>query len=335
MEFYHLRTFLTVADEGHLTRAAEKLMTSQPAVSAQLRALEEEVGMKLFERTSKGMVLTASGRALQEHARRIVEAAKDFKSQADALRDHVSGELVLGLNNRPEILRLMEILGDLTQRHPDLNYEMVCGSSGVILQGLEEGSISIGFFEGECEDPRVAFEKLDTIELCLAAPAAWAEELAEPDWKKLESKPWIFVSRMCSYCRAIESIFREQGMKVTPRFRVNEELTVLNLVADGLGLTLVARSQLEAPGFEGRIVALPHFRATVPLNIGWLASRTEDPAIAAVREAVLRIWQSPRKSPPFVPSPPALSSSSSSSEKPPRSRPALRRTPLPPNRRRL
>ncbi|WP_218280356.1 LysR family transcriptional regulator [Verrucomicrobium spinosum] len=84
MEFYHLRTFLTVADEGHLTRAAEKLMTSQPAVSAQLRALEDEVGMKLFERTSKGMVLTSAGRSLREQAERIVEAAKDFKCQADA-----------------------------------------------------------------------------------------------------------------------------------------------------------------------------------------------------------------------------------------------------------
>lgn len=297
MEFYHLRTFLTVAEEGHLTRAAEKLMTSQPALSAQLRALEDEVGMKLFDRTSKGMVLTSAGRALQEQARRVVEAARDFRSQAESLRDTISGEMVLGLNNRPEILRLMEILHDLTSNHPELRYEMLCGSSGVILQGLDEGSISIGFFEGECNNPKLTWHQVDTVELCLAAPVAWTEELSTPDWKKLEAKPWIFVSRMCSYFLAIQSICNEQGLNISPRFRVNECLTVLNLVADGLGVTLTSRNQIDSPDFKGRIVALPHFRATVPLCIGYQTARANDPAIAVVRDTVLRVWNTARKVP--------------------------------------
>ncbi|HSI64189.1 MAG TPA: LysR family transcriptional regulator, partial [Candidatus Saccharimonadia bacterium] len=147
MELYQLRTFLTVAEEGNLTRAAEKLFTSQPAVSAQVKALEDELGMRLFERSPKGMQLTQGGRALSEQAKRVVDAARDFKHSAEGLRGTVSGELVLGLNNRPEILRLMEVLQELTARHADLRYEMVNGSSGVIIQGLEESSISIGFFE--------------------------------------------------------------------------------------------------------------------------------------------------------------------------------------------
>lgn len=272
-------------------------MSSQPAVSAQVKALEDEVGMKLFERTSKGMVLTSAGRALREQAVRVVEAAKDFRSQADALRDTVSGELVLGLNNRPEILRLMEILGDLTGNHPELNYELLCGSSGVILQGMDEGSISIGFFEGECNNPKIAWHQLDTIELCLAAPVAWAEELAKPDWKKLEAKPWIFVSRMCSYFLAIQSICNEQGLNISPRFRVNECLTVLNLVADGLGVTLTSRNQVDSPDFKGRIVALPHFRATVPLCIGYPTSKATDPAVMAVRDTILKVWGAAKKVP--------------------------------------
>ena len=79
------------------------------------------------------------------------------------------------------------------------------------------------------------------LELCLAAPAAWAEELSVPDWKLLETKPWIFVSPQCSYFRALENICREQGLHLNPRYRVNEDLTVLNYVADGLGVTMVAR----------------------------------------------------------------------------------------------
>src|ERR1043165_8872437 len=85
MELYQVRTFLTVADEGHLTRAAEKLFTSQPAVSGQIRVLEEELGIRLFERSAKGMTLTAAGIRMRDQARRIVEAARDFKQQAEGL----------------------------------------------------------------------------------------------------------------------------------------------------------------------------------------------------------------------------------------------------------
>ena len=291
MELYQLRTFLAVADEGHLTRAAEKLFTSQPAVSAQIKGLEDELDVKLFDRSPRGMTLTAAGERLREQARRVIDATRDFKTQADSLRGTVSGELVVGLNNRPDVLRLMPILQRLGAEHPALRYEMIAGSSGVILQGIEEGTVGLGFFEGECTNPRIAHHQLTTLELCLAAPIAWAEELSVPDWKLLESKPWIFVSPRCSYFRALEHICREQGLSLTPRYRVNEDLTVLNFVADGLGVTMVARGQIAASGLEDKVVALPHFRATVPLSIGYQAARADDPAIAAVRAAAIEVWK--------------------------------------------
>jgi DNA-binding transcriptional LysR family regulator len=295
MELYQLRSFLAVAEEQNLTRAAEKLFTSQPAVSSQIKSLEEELGVKLFDRGTKGMKLTHAGEALQEQARRIVDAARDFKHSADNLRGSVSGELIFGINNRPEILRLVEILRSLTDAHPELSYELVNGSSGVVLQGIEEGSISIGFFEGPCESPKIASHELDHIELCIAAPAAWADELSKPDWKLLEGKPWIFTSPGCSYCRIIQQISQEQGLQLTRRFQVNECLTVLNLVEEGLGLTVTSVDQIALNGFEGRVIPLPHFRASVPLSIGYLASNENDPAIAAVRDHVLEVWKRPAK----------------------------------------
>lgn len=291
MELYQLRTFLTVADEGNLTRAAEKMFTSQPAVTAQVRALESELGVRLFDRSPRGMKLTQAGEALREQARKVVESAKDFKHTAEHLRGTVTGEMVLGINNQPEILRLMDVLKDLTEAHPDLRYEVVNGSSGVILQGLEEGTVSIGFFEGCHESSKLTVHLLDTIELCLACPKDWAEELSTPDWSLLEKKPWIFTSPMCSYFRVIQNVCQEQGLDITPRFRVNECLTVLNLVAEGMAMTLTATHQIDQPPFKGRVVALPHFRAVVPLSIGYLTERENDPAIAAVRDTILKVWK--------------------------------------------
>jgi DNA-binding transcriptional LysR family regulator len=293
MELYQLRTFLAVAEEQNLTRAAEKLFTSQPAVSAQIKSLEDEVGVRLFDRGAKGMKLTRPGEVLRQQARRIVDAARDFKHSADNLRGSVSGELVFGVNNRPEVLRLVEILRSISDEHADLSFELVNGSSGVVLQGIEEGSISIGFFEGPCESAKIAWHELDQIELCIAAPIAWAKDLAKPDWRLLEAKPWIFVSQACSYSRFIQRISQEQGLQLNRRFQVNEDLTVLNLVAEGLALTVTALNQIEANGFQDRVVPLPHFRASVPLSIGYLAANENDPSIAAVRDHVLRVWQQP------------------------------------------
>lgn len=318
MELYQLRSFLAVADEQNLTRAAEKLFTSQPAVSAQIKSLEDELGVRLFDRGTKGMKLTRAGEALQQQARRIVDAARDFKHSADNLRGSVSGELVFGINNRPEILRLIEILRSLTDAHPELSYELINGSSGVVLEGIEDGTISIGFFEGPCESPKIASHVLNQVELCIAAPRAWADELSIPDWKLLETKPWIFTSPGCSYCRFIQRISQEQGLQLSRRFQVNEDLTVLNLVAEGLGLTVTAIDQIEANGFQDRVVALPHFRASVPLSIGYLAANENDPAIGAVRDHVLGIWKRPAKL--VIPADPLSRRNIRPAERKPRSR---------------
>ena len=82
MELYQLRSFAAIAELGQLTRAAEKLHVSQPAVSAQLKALEEKLGLTLFERTASGMVLTAPGARLLAEAEKVLTAARDMQNVA-------------------------------------------------------------------------------------------------------------------------------------------------------------------------------------------------------------------------------------------------------------
>src|SRR5215510_1968752 len=85
MELYQLRSFAAVAELGHLTRAADKLHISQPALSAQIKALEDELGVALFDRTSSGMTLTAGGQRLLTEAGKVLAAAGALSSQARAI----------------------------------------------------------------------------------------------------------------------------------------------------------------------------------------------------------------------------------------------------------
>jgi DNA-binding transcriptional LysR family regulator len=185
----------------------------------------------------------------------------------------------------------------LTEKHPALTYDMVAGSSGVILQGLDEGSISVGFFEGTCNNPRIAYQALTRMELCLVASKAWAKELSALDWKLLEKKPWIFVSPQCAYFRTIEQICQEQGLQLQARFRADDDITSLNLVAEGLGITITSRAHIKSFPGRDRLFVLPHFHASMPLCLGYLESRAEDPAIRAVRDAVQEVWADAAETP--------------------------------------
>lgn len=108
MDLQQLRTFVAISQEGNLTRASDKLCLSQPAVSAQLKALEDELSLKLFERAVRGMKLTPAGRILLEEARSALSAARKICTRARELVGRIEGEFKLGTVSEPAILKLNE-----------------------------------------------------------------------------------------------------------------------------------------------------------------------------------------------------------------------------------
>src|SRR5476649_215165 len=110
MELYQLRSFVAVAEAGHLTRAAEKLHVSQPAVSAHIKALEDELELALFGRTPSGMELTFAGQRLLANAEKVLAAAQALRNDASALKGKVAGKVSVGTLSDPEFSRVGEFL---------------------------------------------------------------------------------------------------------------------------------------------------------------------------------------------------------------------------------
>ena len=142
MDYILLRAFITVAREGNLTRAAAQLHLTQPAVSLQIKNLQEMLGVVLFSRTSHGLLLTRDGEALLPHAERALAAAADVQRAAAALRHEVSGTLRIGTILDPEFLRLGGFLRQLVETHPRIETSLRHGMSGWVLEQVRAAHLS-------------------------------------------------------------------------------------------------------------------------------------------------------------------------------------------------
>ena len=171
MELYQLRTFAAVAEEGHLTRAAERLHLSQPAVSGHIKALEQELDVRLFERTATGMVLTEPGRQLLTHANKVLTAAEGVKRAAQQLHTEVSGLLHVGTVADPADNRLGAVLSAAVKRHPLLRLELHQTMSGTARESVREGRLDAAFFFGDVPTPPLMALPLRQLIYRVAAPA--------------------------------------------------------------------------------------------------------------------------------------------------------------------
>ena len=295
MELYQLRTFVAVAEEGHLTRAAEKLFISQPAVSAHVKALEEELGVALFLRSARGMQLTREGAALKAQAEIALKSVGELLSQARALRQDLTGVLRIALYTDPDLLRMRQLVDALRLAHPRLEVHLPQSSSNIIIEDVRAGRLDGGFaFVGEPIPAALAQELeaviLTTTSLHVVAPTAWAERLKDATWRELAEESWVWYTDACP-CRAL--LERQLGpyASVIKKVAITDyEGTLKALVASGAGLGLMHRA--EAQGWEksGEVCVWPH--DSLPIDICFLhrKDRATDPALQAVLAALGQVW---------------------------------------------
>ena len=149
MDLRILRYFLAVAEEGNITRASERLHVSQPALSTQLAALEDELGQKLFERGARGIELTEKGIALKRRADDLVDLAERIEAE---IKSKDSGELVgtlsIGAGETPAFRFVARAAKELRRTNPRLNFSVSSGNGEDILAHLLEGTLDLGVLVG-------------------------------------------------------------------------------------------------------------------------------------------------------------------------------------------
>jgi DNA-binding transcriptional LysR family regulator len=141
MELRHLRYFVAVAEERSFTRAAERLWVAQPGLSTQIRRLETELGVRVFDRHSRGVDLTDAGRVLLERARVVLAAAATAAATGDDVRAGLSGTLRLGVSGGPSWSGTSALLRQFTVGRPQLELTLMQGPGGALWRDLRDGRL--------------------------------------------------------------------------------------------------------------------------------------------------------------------------------------------------
>ena len=144
MELRVLNYFLTVAREGGLTGASEVLHVTQPTMSRQIQELEEELGQKLFVRTTRSMVLTPEGMLLRKRAEEILEMADRTKAEFSSMNIAVTGDVFIGSGETYTLQHITDLMAALREEHPGIHFQIYSGNSEDVLERLEKGLLDFG-----------------------------------------------------------------------------------------------------------------------------------------------------------------------------------------------
>ena len=286
MELRHLRYFVAVAEEQHITRAAARLGLQQPPLSAQIRQLETELGAALLTRTPRGVVPNAAGKAFLEDAKAILDSVDRAAARALRIaRGHV-GRLPIGFTTSAMLHPFVRlILRAFRDAYPEVELALDEGNAAELTRAVENGRMAAGFLRiPVARPPGVAFFELLQEELLAVLPAAHplAEDTAPLDLRALAGERFILVRRPGApgiYENVIEAC-RAAGFTPKVMAEVPHMLTNVNLVAAGAGVSIVPASMSEIGFQDVRYRRLrPEHTLTAPLTLACLAGN-DDPILA-------------------------------------------------------
>lgn len=290
MEIYQIRTFITVAEHGNLTKAALLLHVTQPAVSGHLKSLEQSLNLKLFERVSTGVRLTKAGQMLLPKAQAILAAASEFRNAAWNLRGQPTGKARVGTILDPSFIRLGQFMSSVIDLYPWLEIELLHGISTWAIEQVSNGSLDAAFFMGHLTRPHVRATGLTEMAYRVVAPPAWKDKIEHADAAAIAALPWIRAPQASPHLQMVGEMFARYKVEPMKVVDADQEQTIASLIAAGVGLGLMREDLAFAAQSAGEVFVWREARPTTTLSFIYLRERESDPVIVAMESAIGKIW---------------------------------------------
>ncbi|MFP5316361.1 MAG: LysR substrate-binding domain-containing protein [Actinomycetes bacterium] len=257
MELRQLRYFLVVADELHFGRAAERLHLTQPPLTVAVRRLERELGVQLFDRTTRRVALTPAGKSFKDRLQVVIAELDDAAGDLVDVAAGRSGKIRVGFVSSASYTTIPEALRAFREHRPRIALELNPLTSAEQIEQLLDGNLDLGLIRDPGDVPGLRFELLSTEDLVVVLPDAHrlaaAKELQPQD---LEGEPMVlFPYRlMPGFVARVLRLFEPLAAPPSVVQQAIHQETVLGLVAAGLGLSILPESvqRFQMPGVTTR-----------------------------------------------------------------------------------
>ncbi len=240
----HLESFVEVASTGNLSRAAQSLFVTQPALTARLKSLEGDLGVKLFVRTARGMKLSDAGRAFLPYAQRTLAMASEGRQAIAALREGATGELVIAAAPAVSTYLLPSILRSFRSTHPNVRLGVRTGHTEEVLDMVLREQVHIGLGR-PIRHPEIELIPIfeDEMMLVVSARHPFASR-GKVRMDELAQERLILFDRTSSYHELTSALFRQAGVVPASVMELDNVEAAKKMVQQGLGVALLPRMAL-------------------------------------------------------------------------------------------
>jgi len=287
MDIKQLRYFVNVAELGSFSKAAAFLSVAQPALSRQVRNLEDELETRLLHRNGRGVVVTESGEHLLDRANAILEQMDRIRNDISRFKAHPSGTVTLGLPPTITHVLVIPLIKQIRANYPEISLQVAEGFSGFVHEWLTGGRLDLAVLYNAPRTRNLMAEQILDEELFLIGPGDPADSTDVP-FKEIESLPLILPSRPHGLRILIDTIAARENVKLKIDFELDSLAAIKELVEDGTGWSILSFASVYREVEEGRLTARRIVKPNVSRSLV-LATSTQRPLSQAARVVVKQI----------------------------------------------
>jgi DNA-binding transcriptional LysR family regulator len=244
MDFDQLETFLEVARHTSFSRAAEKRFRTQPAISSQIRAIEEEVGARLFDRSGGKVALTAAGKVFQQYAEQTIESRKSMVVTLAELERIPRGEIVVGANEGTCLHILPEVFAEFKKLYADVAVQISRLERAKILESIIDNSVDFGVVSAPVNDKRLTVVNIHRDELVIIAGSRHPlSQVQKATVAEVAQFP-LLLPKVGRTRDALEGLFYERRLKPKVSMELDSSELLKRFVAADVGVGFIARSNV-------------------------------------------------------------------------------------------
>jgi DNA-binding transcriptional LysR family regulator len=278
----HLALFHAVAQAGGISRGAERLHVSQPAVSKQIKELEDALGIRLLERLPRGSRLTDGGKLLAQYVQRMAVVEEETARAIEEFRGLKRGRLAVGASTTIGAYLLPQVFGEFHRQHSDIKLQLEIANTETIQNQLMEGSIEVGLTEGLMEAEHLDSEVFHEDELVAIAPRGHPLlKQKRVSTRELCREPFILREAGSGTRAVVERALGKRGMTVKPVLSLASPEAIKRAVIAGVGIAIVSRLAIGCELQMGSLAVIPVKDLVIrrPLHLQKLRSKTPSPAV--------------------------------------------------------